>query len=144
MFNIMHMHVMFRLVGGDASPTSPPPKSATGTQPKYCDFSTNTMRRYWSWILRWQYYLSLPDIGMYFSVNTMHKSSLKLVWKYGRLSSLPFLKSSIPFHSGIFHIPYRNFRSIPFHTMPCRHHCKWTSAIATVTSASCNRTRTSH
>ena len=24
MFNIMHMHVMFRLVGGDASPPSPP------------------------------------------------------------------------------------------------------------------------
>ena len=51
------------------------------------------------------------------------KSSMELVWKYGRLSSIPFLKSSIPFHSGIFHIPYRNFRSIPFsipfHTMPC-------------------------
>ena len=39
---------------------------------------------------------------------------MELVWKYGRLSSIPFLKSSIPFHSGIFHIPYRNFRSIPF------------------------------
>ena len=43
------------------------------------------------------------------------KSNTELVWKYGRLSS-------IPFHSGIFHIPYRNFRfipfSIPFHTMP--------------------------
>ena len=24
MLNIMHMHVMFRLVGGDASPPSPP------------------------------------------------------------------------------------------------------------------------
>ena len=35
---------------------------------------------------------------------------------------LPFLKSSIPLHSGIFHIPYRNFRSIflsiPYHAMP--------------------------
>ena len=39
---------------------------------------------------------------------------MELVWKYERLSSIPFLKSSIPFHSGIFHIPYRNFRSIPF------------------------------
>ena len=39
---------------------------------------------------------------------------MKLVWKCGRLSSISFLKSSIPFHSGIFHIPYRNFRSIPF------------------------------
>ena len=43
---------------------------------------------------------------------------MKLGWKYGRLSFISFLKSSIPFHSGIFHIPYRNFRSIPFHTMP--------------------------
>ena len=40
---------------------------------------------------------------------------MELVWKDGRLSFIPFLKSSIPFHSGIFHIPYRNFRSIPFH-----------------------------
>ena len=29
---------------------------------------------------------------------------MELVWKYGRLSSSPFLKSLIPFHSGIFHI----------------------------------------
>ena len=77
------------------------------TKVQYCNLSTNTMRRYWSWILLWQYYLSLPDIGMYFSVNTMHKSSnsMELVWKYGRLSAIPFLKSSIPLHSGIFHIP---------------------------------------
>ena len=51
------------------------------------------------------------------------KSRMELVWKYGRLSSIPFLKSSIPFHSGIFHIPYQNFRSIPFHfpfhSIPC-------------------------
>ena len=50
------------------------------------------------------------------------KSSMELVWKHGRLSSIPFFKSSTPFHSGIFHIPYRNFSSIPFsvpfHTMP--------------------------
>ena len=49
------------------------------------------------------------------------KSSMKLVWKYGRLPSIPFLKSSIPFHSGIFHIPYRKFCSIPFsifHSIP--------------------------
>ena len=42
---------------------------------------------------------------------------MKLVWKYGRLSSISFLKSSIPFHSGIFHIPYRNFHSIPYHAL---------------------------
>ena len=42
------------------------------------------------------------------------KSSMNLLRKYGRLSSISFLKSSIPFHSGIFHIPYRNF-----HTLPC-------------------------
>ena len=42
-----------------------------------------------------------------------------LVWIwYGRLSSIPFLKSSIPFHSAIFHIPYRNIHSI-FHSIPC-------------------------
>ena len=37
---------------------------------------------------------------------------MRLVWKYGRLSSIPFLKSSIPFQYGIFHTPYRNFHSI--------------------------------
>ena len=42
---------------------------------------------------------------------------MELVWKYERLSSIPFLKSSIPFHSGIIHIPYRNFRSIPYHAL---------------------------
>ena len=42
------------------------------------------------------------------------KSSMELVCKNGRLSSIPFLKSSIPFHSGIFHIPYQNFPSIPY------------------------------
>ena len=31
--------------------------------------------------------------------------------------SIPFLKPSIPFHSGIFHIPYRNFHSIPYHAL---------------------------
>ena len=57
------------------------------------------------------------------------KSSMELVWKYGRLSSIPFLKSSIPFHSVIFHIPYRNFRSIPFHfpfhSIPCPGKACW-------------------
>ena len=43
------------------------------TQPKYRDLSTNTMRRYWSWIILWQYYLSLPDIDMYFSVNPVYE-----------------------------------------------------------------------
>ena len=44
---------------------------------------------------------------------------MKSVWKHESLSSISFLKPSIPFHSGIFYIiPYRNFRSIPFHTMP--------------------------
>ena len=38
---------------------------------------------------------------------------MELVWKYGRLSSIAFLKSFISFHFGIFHIPYGNFRSIP-------------------------------
>ena len=42
---------------------------------------------------------------------------MELVWKHERLSSIPFLKSFIPFHTGIFHIPYRNFRSIPYHAL---------------------------
>ena len=42
------------------------------------------------------------------------KSSMGLVWKYRRNSSIPVLKYSIPFYFGIFHIPYRNFRSIAF------------------------------
>ena len=60
------------------------------------------------------------------------KSGMKLVWKYGRLSFILFLKSSIPFHSGIFHIPYRNFRSIPFyfliHSIPY-HTMPWLSML---------------
>ena len=40
---------------------------------------------------------------------------MKLVWKYGRLSSVLFLKSSIPF----WHLPCRNFHSIPFYSIPC-------------------------
>ena len=43
---------------------------------------------------------------------------MKLVGKYGRLSSIPFANFSLPLHFGIFHILYQNFRSIPFHTMP--------------------------
>ena len=42
---------------------------------------------------------------------------MELVWKNGRLSFILYLKSSIPFHSGIFHIPYRNFCSIPYHAV---------------------------
>ena len=35
-----------------------------------------------------------------------------LVWNwYGSM------KDGLPFHSGIFHIPYRNFRSIPYHAL---------------------------
>ena len=54
---------------------------------------------------------------VFFCEYNAQNSSMELVWKYGRLSSIPFLKSSIPFHSGIFHIPYRNFRSIPYHAL---------------------------
>ena len=88
------------------------------TLPKYRDLSTNNMRRYWSCILLWQYYYHYPKSVCIFLWIQCTKSSMELVWKCGRLSSIPFLKSSIPFHSGILHIPYRNFRSIPFHTMP--------------------------
>ena len=46
------------------------------------------------------------------------KSSVELVWKYGRFPSISSLKSLIPFHSGIFHIPYHTEISLPFHSMP--------------------------
>ena len=61
---------------------------------------------------------------------------MELGWKYGKLSSIPFLKSSISFHSGIFHYPYRNFRSIsfhfPFHSIPCPS-CRFYIIIVSVT-----------
>ena len=40
---------------------------------------------------------------------------MESVWKNGRLSSFPFLKSSIPIHFGIFHTEI----SVPFHSIPC-------------------------
>ena len=57
---------------------------------------------------------------MYFSVNTMHKIAycMKLVWKYGRLSSISFLKYSIPFWYLPYSIPKFPFHSI-FHSIPC-------------------------
>ena len=39
---------------------------------------------------------------------------MKLVWKYGRLSSISFLKSSIPF----WHRPY-SIPKFPFHSITC-------------------------
>ena len=42
---------------------------------------------------------------------------MELVWKYGRLSSIPFLKSSIPF----WHLPY-SILKFPFHSIPCPAH----------------------
>ena len=64
----------------------------------------------------------LPHVFSYHSVYILlempcGKSSVELVWKYGRLSSTPFLKSSIPFHFSTFLIPYRNYRSIPHHAL---------------------------
>ena len=47
------------------------------------------------------------------------KSSMELVWKYGRLSSIPFLKSSIPFWHLSYSIPNFPLHFIPFHIMPC-------------------------
>ena len=62
-------------------------------------------------------------IRIYFSVNAMNKKySMELVWKYGRYSSIPFLKSSNPFHFGILPcsipVPKFPFHSF-FHTMSC-------------------------
>ena len=42
------------------------------------------------------------------------KSSMELIWKYERLSSIPFLKSSIPF----WHLPY-SISKLLFHSIPC-------------------------
>ena len=68
-------------------------------------------------------FLSLPDICMYFSVNTMHEIKYGIGMKIWKIAFHSILEFSIPFHSGIFHFPYRNFHSIfhsvPFYTMPC-------------------------
>ena len=45
------------------------------------------------------------------------KSSMKLVWKYGRLSSIPFLKYSIPFWHLPYSIPKFPFHFIPYHSL---------------------------
>ena len=71
----------------------------TQSNSKYRDLSTNTV-------------ICIDIEVEYFCDNIIyHYPTSVCIW-YGRLSS-------IPFHSGIFHIPYRNFCSIPFHTMPC-------------------------
>ena len=48
---------------------------------------------------------------------------MELVWKYGRLFFIPFLKSSILFHSGIFYSIFHTEISISFHfpfqSIPC-------------------------
>ena len=48
---------------------------------------------------------------------------MDLVWKYERLSSIPFLKSSIPFHFIPFwHLPYPISKFLShsiFHSIPC-------------------------
>ena len=68
-------------------------------------------------IICWQMisWLTVPQICSYhyscIFFSTCHEQNL--VWKYERLSSIPFLKFSIPLHSGIFNISYRNFRFIP-------------------------------
>ena len=87
------------------------------TLPKYRDLSTNNMRRYWSGILMWQYYYHYPKSVCIFLWIQCTKSSMELVWKYGRLSSIPFLKSSIPFWHLPYFIPKFPFHSI-FHSIP--------------------------
>ena len=71
----------------------------------------------------WQYYLSIPDIRIYFFVNTMHKIQYGIgseIWKIVFHFILEIFHS-IPFWH--LHIPYRNFCSIsfyfPFHSIPC-------------------------
>ena len=59
------------------------------------------------------------SVQVCFSVTTMHEILYgigKEVWKIAFHSILEIFHS---IHSGIFHIPYRNFRSIPFHSISC-------------------------
>ena len=83
------------------------------TQPKYRDLSTNNTRRYWGWIPLQQYYLSLPDIGMYFSVNTMHE----IKYGIGMEGCLPFHSWNLPFHSILASSIFHTEISIPFHAL---------------------------
>ena len=81
-------------------------------QPKYRDLSTNNTRRYWSWILLWQNYLSPSDIGMYFSVNTMHKISHGIAMKVWKSAF-----HSIPFWHLLYSMPKFPFHSISYHAL---------------------------
>ena len=91
-------------------------------QPKYHDLSTNNTHRYWSWILLWQYYLSPPDIGMYFFCKY---NAQNLVWNwYGSMEDcLPFHSWNLPFHSilafSVFHTEISVPIHFPFHSIPC-------------------------
>ena len=86
------------------------------TQPKYRNLSTNYMRRYWSWILLWQYHLSLPDIGMYF----LWIQTENLVWNwYGSMEDcLLFHSWNLPLHSILASSIFHTKISIPYHALP--------------------------
>ena len=88
---------------------------------------------YWfadRWLAAKRFHIFLViAIRIYFSVNVMNEiySSMELAWKYGILSSILFLKSSIPFHlaSSIFHTEISVPFHLPFHILPCSLIASW-------------------
>ena len=94
------------------------------TRPKDHDLSRNNKRGQWSCILLWQYYLSLFEIRIIFFSKY---DAQNLVWnRYGRLSSNPFLKSSIPslwFHSILASSIF--YTEISVYSISCPAHSLW-------------------
>ena len=91
-------------------------------QPKYRDLSTNVTRRYWSWILLWQYYLSRPD-NRYVFFSKYNAQNLVWNW-YGSMEDCrPFHSWNSPFYSilasSIFHTEISVPFHFPFHSIPC-------------------------
>ena len=89
------------------------------TQLKYRDFSTKINNRM---MLNTSVRMLFITFRIYFSANVRTKSSMELVWKYGRLPSTPLLKSFTPVWDLPFSEPkflfHSTFYSIPFHTTP--------------------------
>ena len=91
------------------------------TQSKYRNLSTNNMRRYWSWILLWQYFITTRHRYVFFC----NYKARNLEWNwYGSMEDcLPFHSWNLPFHSilasSIFHTKISVPFHFPFHSLPC-------------------------
>ena len=83
-------------------------------QSRYSDLLTNNTRRSWSWILLRQYYLFITTRHRYVFFCIYKAQNSVRIWHRRMEDCLPFHSWNLPFHSGIFHIPYQNFRSIPY------------------------------